>query len=377
MREVLQRIATGPTMSKDLSVDQARAAMRLVLEQKADPVQSALFLIALRMKRETDDEMQGVTEAILEGVTTVPVNCEALVTLVDPYDGYIRSLPASPFVPAVLAACGVPVVTHGIESIGPKHGLSVKRVLAAAGIPVNRSLESAARVFNSPQSGSGAGWCYLDQSVIAPELHALQKLRDKMVKRPCITTIEKGLMPLRAKGRNHFITGYVHKAYPDVYASLARTMGFDSASFIKGIEGGVVPTVAQVSRYFQWDANNPLAEGSPADHQDSSLAKIRIVPADIGISQTDRAVGLPDEMLKTDKCGIPTRLSIDKLAECAAQQGMEALSGNHSLMQHSIILGASVALAAFNGASVQVAAQEVRGVLENGSAFEVFKSGMV
>ena len=84
MREVLQRIATGPTMSKDLSVDQARAAMRLVLEQKADPVQSALFLIALRMKRETDDEMQGVTEAILEGVTTVPVNCEALVTLVDP-----------------------------------------------------------------------------------------------------------------------------------------------------------------------------------------------------------------------------------------------------------------------------------------------------
>ena len=145
MREVLQRIATGPTMSKDLSVDQARAAMRLVLEQKSDPVQSALFLIALRMKRETDAEMQGVTSAILEGAETLAVDCEAMITLVDPYDGYIRSLPASPFIPSVLAACGVPVVTHGIESIGPKHGLSVKRVLQAAGIPVNYSLSTAAK----------------------------------------------------------------------------------------------------------------------------------------------------------------------------------------------------------------------------------------
>jgi len=273
MREILQRIATGPTMSKDLSVDQARAAMRLVLEQKSDPVQSALFLIALRMKRETDAEMQGVTEAILQGTESLAVDCEAMITLVDPYDGYIRSLPASPFIPSVLAACGVSCVTHGIESIGPKHGLSVKRVLRAAGIPVDYSLNSAAKLF----AEADTTWCYLDQSVIAPELAALQLLREQMVKRPCITTIEKGLMPLRAANRNHFITGYVHKAYPDVYASLARSMGFDSAGFIKGIEGGVVPTVSQVSRYFQWSGS------------DNSLEKIRVVPEDIKIQQSSRS----------------------------------------------------------------------------------------
>ena len=91
MREVLQRIATGPTMSKDLTVEQAYSAMRLVLSQQADPVQSALFLIALRMKRESVSEMQGVTKAILDGANSLDVDCDDLITMVDPYDGYIRS----------------------------------------------------------------------------------------------------------------------------------------------------------------------------------------------------------------------------------------------------------------------------------------------
>jgi len=358
MREVLQRIATGPTMSKDLSVDQARAAMRLVLEQKSDPVQSALFLIALRMKRETDAEMQGVTSAILEGAETLAVDCEAMITLVDPYDGYIRSLPASPFIPSVLAACGVPVVTHGIESIGPKHGLSVKRVLQSAGIPVNYSLSTAAKLF----AGSDAAWCYLDQSVIAPELAALQLLRDQMVKRPCITTIEKGLMPLKAVHRNHFITGYVHKAYPDVYAALARSMGYDTAAFIKGIEGGVVPTVSQVSRYFHWSGS------------DDSLEKIRIVPEDIQIQQSSRSVDLPDGVLQVDECGRPVRSTIDELAKLTAAEGINALKGVKSVMYDCIVLGASVSLAGFNGTGMEEASKTVTQSLNSGQAIEVFEA---
>ena len=358
MREVLQRIATGPTMSKDLTVEQAYSAMRLVLSQQADPVQSALFLIALRMKRESDSEMQGVTKAILEGANSLDVDCDDLITMVDPYDGYIRSLPASPFVPAVLAACGVSVVTHGIDSIGPKHGLSVKRVLQAAGISVDHSMEAAA-----DKLSTDAAWCYLDQTVIAPELASLQLLRDQMVKRPCITTIEKGLMPLKAKYRNHFITGYVHKAYPDVYAELASSIGFDSAGFIKGIEGGVVPTVAQVSRYFQWSRS------------DNTLDKIRIVPADIGIDRSTRAVELPDGILNLDACGKPSEASIAKLATDTAEQGVSALQGNNSLMRECIVLGASVALASFQRCAIAQAVEQVHTAIGSGAALDTFMDG--
>jgi anthranilate phosphoribosyltransferase len=72
MRDVLQRIATGPTLSKDLSAREAHRAMRLILEDKADEVQAGIFLIALRMKRETDDELAGILDAIHAGITPGP-----------------------------------------------------------------------------------------------------------------------------------------------------------------------------------------------------------------------------------------------------------------------------------------------------------------
>ncbi|MDE0152842.1 MAG: anthranilate phosphoribosyltransferase, partial [Gammaproteobacteria bacterium] len=56
MRSVLQRIATGPEYSKDLPQEEARAALNLILNGQADPVQAGIFFIALRMKRETLEE---------------------------------------------------------------------------------------------------------------------------------------------------------------------------------------------------------------------------------------------------------------------------------------------------------------------------------
>ncbi|MGH8621099.1 MAG: hypothetical protein ACRET3_03080, partial [Burkholderiales bacterium] len=53
MRSIIQRIATGPELSKDITREEARAGMQLVLEGRVDPVQAGIFLIALRMKRET------------------------------------------------------------------------------------------------------------------------------------------------------------------------------------------------------------------------------------------------------------------------------------------------------------------------------------
>src|SRR5208283_1939430 len=56
MRSIIKRIATGPELSKDISREEARQGMRFVLEGEVDPVQAGIFLIALRMKRETDEE---------------------------------------------------------------------------------------------------------------------------------------------------------------------------------------------------------------------------------------------------------------------------------------------------------------------------------
>jgi len=114
MRSIIQRIATGPELSKDISFEEARVGMRAILDGEIDPVQAGIFLIALRMKRETDDENLGVFEAIREVTTVATAEADEVIDVADPYDGYTRSLPPSPFLPALLAECGVAAVSHGV-----------------------------------------------------------------------------------------------------------------------------------------------------------------------------------------------------------------------------------------------------------------------
>ena len=122
MRSYIQRVATGPEYSKDISFAEARDAMSHILNGAADPVQAGIFLIALRMKRETLDENGGCLQAIIDASNIVTADVDHVIDVADPYDGYTRGLPVSPFIPAVLAACGLPAVSHGAEAVGPKYG---------------------------------------------------------------------------------------------------------------------------------------------------------------------------------------------------------------------------------------------------------------
>ena len=50
MKSVIQRIATGPELSKNISREEAKESMSLILNGDISDVRSALFLIALIMK---------------------------------------------------------------------------------------------------------------------------------------------------------------------------------------------------------------------------------------------------------------------------------------------------------------------------------------
>jgi len=92
MHSVIQRVATGPELSKNISYDEARSVMNALLAGDADPVQAAVFLIGLRMKRETEDEFKGVLDALRESTTTVQASVEHVVAMSDPYNGFNRTL---------------------------------------------------------------------------------------------------------------------------------------------------------------------------------------------------------------------------------------------------------------------------------------------
>ena len=60
MRSIIQRIATGPDLSKDISRAEAHLGTKAIIDNVIDPVQVGIYFIALRMKRETDEENLGL-----------------------------------------------------------------------------------------------------------------------------------------------------------------------------------------------------------------------------------------------------------------------------------------------------------------------------
>ena len=354
MRDVLQRIATGPTLSKDLPLEDALRAMRIILDGNADDVQAGIFLIALRMKRETDDELAGILNAINAGITPQTVVVDELVTLVDPYDGYLRGVPAGPFLPAVLAACGLRVLTHGLQSMGPKFGATHEMILQAAGINLPADRVAAANALENDK----CGWAYLSQTQLAPELAALANLRTRIVKRPCLTTIEVAVNSIRPKNHSHMVTGFVHKPYPPIYARLAALSGFSSSVLVRGVEGGVVPSLTQAARYF-------------TSKDGDTLSQVDISPEILGIVREERAVPLPAHLAGDSVRSVkaPQNPYAGQLALHTARLGLEALESQVGYTRDSLVYSGAVILHALKKVNtLQAGADKVRDVLGNGNA---------
>ena len=354
MRSIIQRIATGPELSKDISQEEARIGTAAIFEDQVDPVRAAIFFIALRMKRETAEENRGVLDAIRDYTNTVTADVDEVVDLVDPYDGYNRTLPASPFLPAILAACGAPTVSHGVDSVGPKFGITHRHVLAAAGVPVDLTTAQAAARLADPE----LGWSYVDQAKFCPKLHDLVALRQQMIKRPVLTTVEVLAKPIEGKQKTHFITGYVHKPYPPVYAMLARHVGFNSALLLRGTEGGVIPSLRQVGKYF---AYRDMGEEQAVD----------IDPGSIGIQQDVRAVPLPDNLPQATQTvdEVALTVNVEAAAKAAADAGMAALKGEKGATYDSLVYVGAITLQHLGKhTDLQSAADQVRSVLDSGAA---------
>ena len=359
LRNCIQKVATGPNYSKNLSYAEAYEAMQLIL-QNADPVQAGVLLIALRMKRETDEENKGVLQAIIDKTKRMSVDLPELMDIADPYDGFTRGLPVAGFLPAVLAALGIPAVCHGLQAVGPKFGVTHRMVLKAAGVNVDVSPSQAAAQLTQPQTG----WTYIDQSQYCLALHNLVDLRRRMVKRTCITTVEVLTGPMRASGVNHLMTGYVHNAYPPVYAELARFSGYDSALIMRGVEGGIIPSLQQPANVFYYQAKGPEQMW-------------QLNPKEMGIEHSNRAIPLPPDVAKSKTKGdaIATTFDTHALAVLAAEKGMQALAGEQGPAFDSLVIAAASCLKHLGRAeSMPEAADQVRQVLTSGAALSRFQT---
>jgi anthranilate phosphoribosyltransferase len=125
----------------DLSVSESTWAMRQVMAGEATPSQLAGFLVALRAKGETVDEIVGFRDAILEAALPLPVDSHVL-DIVGTGGDRFGTVNISSMSAIVAAASGVPVVKHGNKAASSSSGSS--DVLRALGIDLGLSPEAVA-----------------------------------------------------------------------------------------------------------------------------------------------------------------------------------------------------------------------------------------
>ena len=117
----------------DLSVSESTWAMRRIMAGEATTAQLAGFLVALRAKGETVDEIVGFRDAILEAAVPLPVSSDVL-DIVGTGGDRFGTVNVSTMAAIVAAASGVPVVKHGNRAASSSSGSS--DVLSALGVDI-------------------------------------------------------------------------------------------------------------------------------------------------------------------------------------------------------------------------------------------------
>jgi len=118
VQQALARLLDG----HDLSRDEARAVMNEIMEGEATPAQIGGFLVALRLKGETADEIAGCAEAMREHVLTVRPKRDDLVDTAGTGGDAARTINISTAAALVAAAAGAGVAKHGNRAISSASG---------------------------------------------------------------------------------------------------------------------------------------------------------------------------------------------------------------------------------------------------------------
>lgn len=131
---------------RDLRVAEATWAMERVMTGEVPAATLAGFLVALRAKGETVDEVVGFRDAALAAALPTGLPVRALDLVGTGGDG-LRTVNVSTTAAIVVAACGVPVAKHGNRAVTSSSGAS--DVLGALGVDLSLDGAGIARVFGA------------------------------------------------------------------------------------------------------------------------------------------------------------------------------------------------------------------------------------
>jgi anthranilate phosphoribosyltransferase len=137
-------ILTSLLAGEDLRRNEASWAMAQIMSGEATPAQIGAFMLALRSKGETVEELAGLVDVMLENAVLLQTGSEA-VDIVGTGGDLVGTVNISSMASILTAASGIPVLKHGSRSASGKTGSS--EMLEVLGIRLDLSPQQVTEVF--------------------------------------------------------------------------------------------------------------------------------------------------------------------------------------------------------------------------------------
>ena len=211
---------------QDLSAEQARSAMATILAGQATAAQLIGFVVALRAKGETADELSGLLDAVLAAAQMVPLDDELrdrAVDIVGTGGDRSHSINVSTMAALVTAGAGVPVCKHGARGSSSQCGTA--DVFEALGVAIELSPEGVRRCVEE----AGIGFCF------APSFHPAFRFAAPSRREIGIPTVFNLLGPMANPGRvRRQVIGVADPRFADRMLASLRAHGSTDSWVVHG-----------------------------------------------------------------------------------------------------------------------------------------------
>jgi len=234
IQETIRRLVEGQSLSRA----DAAAAMRALMDGEATAAQIAAFLVALRMKGETVEEIAGCAEAMRERAVRVETKRDAVVDTCGTGGDAAGTFNISTAAAFVAAGAGSTVAKHGNRSVSSQCGSA--DVLEALGVRIDLSAEQVGRCLDE----TGIGFLF------APYLHPAMKHALAPRREMGIRTIMNCLGPLtNPAGAKRQVVGVYALELVEKMAHVLAALGAEHALVVHGEDGLDEISLAGPTRY--------------------------------------------------------------------------------------------------------------------------------
>lgn len=239
----LQTIAKGAERGRSLTMAEAQCAMDAILDGSAAPETLGAFLMVLRFRGETHEEIAGFTAALrartawMHGRYDLDWPCYAA--------GRTRGAPLFLLAAKLVAQAGFRVALHGWNS-HQSSGASVRAVLGPLTIA---------------QNDPDAALCYFPLETLSPRAFDLLALRDTFGLRSCINTVLRMWNPANAPVS---LQGVFHPSYRGLQTRAAEALGQTALTVIKGGGGEFERNPSKTTEVFGLRGGVAIQDQAPA-----------------------------------------------------------------------------------------------------------------